>query len=151
MSTIRITKEFSFEMAHALTGYEGPCRHIHGHSYHLAVTVKGNVLESDSDPKNGMVMDFGDLKAIVKELVIDRLDHALMLEEGALNEELVKSSRMLDRIVWVPYTPTCENMLGSFAKEISAALPSHYVLHSLKLKETPTSFAEWYAEDNARK
>ncbi len=41
MAIIRITKAFNFEMAHALLGYKGPCKHIHGHSYELFVTVKG--------------------------------------------------------------------------------------------------------------
>ena len=62
---IRLTKEFSFEMAHALAGYDGPCREIHGHSYKLFVTVRGIPEQNPNSPKFGMVMDFGDLKRIV--------------------------------------------------------------------------------------
>ena len=40
MTVIRLTKEFSFEAAHALDGYDGPCREIHGHSYRLFMTVR---------------------------------------------------------------------------------------------------------------
>ena len=79
MTTIRLTKEFSFEAAHALDGYDGPCREIHGHSYRLFVTVKGTPGEDPRDPKYGMVMDFGLLKRIVNEEVVSRFDHALVL------------------------------------------------------------------------
>jgi len=65
MSIIRITKEFQFEMAHALLGYDGPCKNIHGHSYQLKVTVKGVVKENTSDSDEGMVIDFGVIKKIV--------------------------------------------------------------------------------------
>jgi len=67
MSKIRITKEFRFEMAHALLGYDGMCSNIHGHSYQLSVTLIGETLNNTSDPKNGMVMDFGDMKEYRKE------------------------------------------------------------------------------------
>ncbi len=67
MNWIRITKEFRFEMAHALWNYDGLCRNLHGHSYILRVTVKGQPIADSNHPKFGMVMDFGDLKAIVKD------------------------------------------------------------------------------------
>ena len=58
---IHLTKIFRFEAAHALMGYDGRCRNIHGHSYEMRVTIKGNPIMDDNSPKNGMVMDFGDL------------------------------------------------------------------------------------------
>ncbi len=76
MATIRLTKEFSFEAAHALDGYDGPCREIHGHSYRLFVTVKGRPSTTEGDPKCGMVLDFGVLKRIVHEEIVARFDHA---------------------------------------------------------------------------
>jgi len=71
MTKIRVTKEFTFEMAHALWNYDGPCRNIHGHSYKLYVTVFGNTLLDNTSTKLGMVMDFSELKKIVKKYVID--------------------------------------------------------------------------------
>ena len=68
---IRITKEFKFEMAHALMGYDGLCRNIHGHSYGLNVTVAGYPIDEEGHPKLGMVMDFGDLKKIVRKAIVD--------------------------------------------------------------------------------
>ncbi|PKP22124.1 MAG: 6-carboxytetrahydropterin synthase QueD, partial [Bacteroidetes bacterium HGW-Bacteroidetes-22] len=78
---IRITKIFKFETAHALAGYDGLCKHIHGHSYELQVTIKGEPISDPSSPKMGMVMDFGDLKRLVRQLIVDRYDHALVLGE----------------------------------------------------------------------
>jgi len=66
MAKIRITKQFTFETAHALYGYDGKCRNIHGHSYKLDVTVIGEPITDMDNVKCGMVIDFGDLKHIVK-------------------------------------------------------------------------------------
>ncbi|HIR32642.1 MAG TPA: 6-pyruvoyl tetrahydropterin synthase family protein, partial [Candidatus Coprenecus merdigallinarum] len=82
MPTLRLTKEFRFEGAHALTGYDGKCRHIHGHSYILYVTVKGTPSNPDGTPKSGMLIDFTDLKQIVNDHIIDIFDHSLILRES---------------------------------------------------------------------
>ena len=102
MSNIRITKQFNFETGHALYGYDGKCRNVHGHSYKLSVTVIGKPITDTSHVKLGMVIDFGDLK----------------------------------------------NMVIDFAAKIKARLPKDISLFSLKLQETDSSFAEWYASDN---
>ncbi len=151
MAVIRLTKEFSFEAAHALEGYDGPCREIHGHSYRFFVTVKGIPLEDPASPKCGMVMDFGVLKRIVNEEIVSRFDHALVLRASEAGTELfrVLSSRF-GNIITVDYQPTCENMLEDFAARIASRLPEGVTLHSLRLHETATSFAEWFAEDNIR-
>ena len=64
---IRITKHFDFETGHALYGYDGKCKNVHGHSYKLWVTVIGKPISDVNNVKLGMVIDFGDLKKIVKE------------------------------------------------------------------------------------
>ena len=74
---IRITKEFKFEMAHALHGYDGLCKNIHGHSYKLFVTVKGKIKNEKGNTKDGMVLDFTSLKDIVKKHIILKYDHSL--------------------------------------------------------------------------
>ena len=78
---IHLTKIFRFEAAHALMGYDGRCRNIHGHSYEMRVTIKGMPIIDDNNPKNGMVMDFGDLKKIVNEEIIDHYDHAFIIND----------------------------------------------------------------------
>lgn len=135
-------------MAHALWNYDGLCKNIHGHSYILAVTVLGEPMEDINNPKLGMVMDFGDLKKIVKEEVVDRLDHAIVVSDKAPTEQLLALPQMSQRHEVVSYQPTCENMLVDFAQRIIRRLPVNIELFSLKLHETATSFAEWYASDN---
>ncbi len=148
MAVIRITKEFKFEMAHALWGYDGPCKNIHGHSYYLYVTIIGNPVEDSKSPKNGMVIDYSVLKKIIKEHITDRLDHALVVNINTPHKELESFKNMFDNMVMVPYQPTCENLICDMALKIQKHLPKEVKLHSLKLSETVTSFAEWYASDN---
>ncbi|MCL6524132.1 MAG: 6-carboxytetrahydropterin synthase [Thermoflavifilum sp.] len=148
MSTIRLSKIFHFEAAHALYGYDGKCRHIHGHGYMLEVTLLGKPLHDSQHPKNGMVMDFGDLKEIVHRAIIQDFDHALLLcRQSPFHELSTTLSNYSERIVWLNYTPTCENLVIDFAQRIQALLPPHIKLHHLTLYETPTSYASWYAED----
>ena len=113
MSMIRITKKFDFETGHALYGYDGKCKNIHGHSYKLFVTVQGTPITDTTHVKYGMVIDFTDLKKIVKEEIVDKFDHATV-----------------------------------FNKNISNRLPENISLLSIKLQETESSFAEWYASEN---
>lgn len=147
MSIIRLTKEFRFEMAHALAGYEGPCRHIHGHSYELMVTVSGKPEQDSLSPVRGMVMDFKKLKTIVEEQIIEKLDHALVLDKETAPEQLDQLGEFVGRLILVNYPPTSENMLIDFSDRLNKALPQNIRLLSLKLKETKSSWAEWYATD----
>ena len=148
MNQIRVTKEFRFEAAHALMGYDGPCKNVHGHSYELSVTVIGSPVPEKSSAKLGMVMDFGDLKKLIKKQIIDPLDHALLLNSEIPHKELQKSGEPFTNIVFVPYQPTSENFLLDFAKRIGDLLPAGVKLHNMRLRETANSYAEWFAEDN---
>lgn len=148
MAKIRITKQFNFEMAHALQNYDGPCKNIHGHSYELFVTVIGEPVSDSSNPKNGMLIDFGDLKRLTLSNIINKLDHALILNRNMPSNLIEALRAQFANIVLVDYQPTSENMLIDFAQILQKVLPSDIRLHSLRLRETCTSFAEWYAEDN---
>ena len=146
---IRLTKEFSFESAHALWGYDGKCREVHGHSYRLFVTVKGEPISDPQSPKLGMVMDFGELKAIVAQQITDRLDHSFVMRRTAEAESLAEVMKsQFTNVILVDYQPTCENMLADFAARLQKALPERVKLYSLRLHETATSYAEWYADEN---
>jgi 6-pyruvoyltetrahydropterin/6-carboxytetrahydropterin synthase len=146
---IHLTKEFSFESAHALWGYDGKCREIHGHSYRLFVTIKGEPIADEQSPKLGMVMDFGELKAIVGREITNRLDHSFVMRRTEQAEALAAAmGSQFTNVVLVDYQPTCENMLIDFAARLKAALPEGVKLHSLRLHETATSYAEWYSDEN---
>ena len=149
MSSIRITKQFSFETGHALYGYDGKCRNVHGHSYKLSVTVIGEPIADASHVKFGMVIDFSDLKKIVKEEIVDVFDHATVFNKNTPHVELAKE--LSDRghsVLLADYQPTSEMMVIDFAEKIKKRLPKQTQLFSLRLQETATSYAEWYASDN---
>lgn len=117
---IRLTKEFAFESAHALAGYDGKCREIHGHSYRLFVTVAGTPSEREDDPKRGMVMDFGDLKRIVGSEIVDRLDHSFVMRRTPESERIASTlGGEFRNVILVDYQPTCENMLCDFAARLA--------------------------------
>lgn len=145
---VRVTKQFNFEMAHALYGYDGPCKNIHGHSYRLSITVIGKTIIDRKNQKQGMVVDFVDLKKIINENIVKEFDHALTLNKNTPHKNFVKENTLFEKIVLVDYQPTCENLLIDFAKRIKNKLPSQIKLHHLKLRETPNSYSEWFAEDN---
>lgn len=149
MAKIRITKQFTFETAHALYGYDGKCQNIHGHSYKLDVTVIGKPIEDLNHVKRGMVIDFGDLKQIVKKEVVDVWDHAIILNQDTPHIELGEQLKASGHdVVLVNYQPTSEKMIEDFANRIASKLPEEMALFSLKLRETETAFAEWFASDN---
>ena len=149
MSKIRITKQFSFETGHALYGYDGKCKNVHGHSYKLSVTVIGTPILDNTNVKFGMVIDFTDLKKIVREEIVDIFDHATVFNQNTPHVELANElSKRGHHVILVEYQPTSENMVIDFADKIQNRLPNNIQLHSLKLQETESSFAEWFASDN---
>ncbi len=141
---LALTRKFTFEMAHALSGYDGACRHIHGHSYKLFVTIEGQPQQDTSSPKLGMVIDFSELKRVVNSAVVDRYDHALVLKSGAVPQELVAAMKeQWSNIIEVDYQPTCENMVVEFYELISKGLPEGVKLSELKLYETENSYVTY--------
>lgn len=149
MQNIRITKQFSFETGHALHGYDGKCKNIHGHSYRLDVTVIGKPVADESNPKCGMVIDFSDLKKIAQDEIVDVFDHATVFNKNTPHLELAMLLKSKGHnVLLVDYQPTTEMMVIDFAEKIKKRLPNNIKLHALKLQETATSFAEWFANDN---
>jgi 6-pyruvoyltetrahydropterin/6-carboxytetrahydropterin synthase len=148
MAKIRVTKQFSFEMSHALLNYDGLCRNIHGHSYKLQITVIGESLQDSSSPKDGMVIDFSILKKMVQQQIVSELDHSLMINEKAPTDKLSTLGQMYERHHVVPFQPTSENLVVYIAEKVKPFLPEHLQLFSVRLYETSNSFAEWYAVDN---
>ncbi len=149
MATVRLTREFGFDMAHTLEGYDGLCRHVHGHSYRLLVTVSGAPCGDAQSPKYGMVMDFTELKGIIERLIISRFDHALIVRDtGADTELLEQMERKWEKVIRVEWQPTCENLITRFAEWIEPELPGGVELAELTLYETARSAATWRRIDN---
>jgi 6-pyruvoyltetrahydropterin/6-carboxytetrahydropterin synthase len=96
-----------------------------------------------------MVIDFGDLKKIVKEEIVDKFDHATVFNKNTPHVELAQElAQRGHNVILADYQPTSENMVIDFAAKIKARLPENITLFALKLQETESSFAEWYATDN---
>ena len=137
-------------MAHALYNYDGKCKNIHGHSYKLEVTVIGEPLAEKGHAADGLVIDFGDLKKIVNNEVVDIFDHALVMKKDYPEELNTILADNFERLVYVNYQPTCENLIADFADKIINSLPLEVVLHRLILHETATAYCEWYANDQVK-
>ena len=134
------------EMAHALYGYDGLCKNIHGHSYRLWVTLRGPVLEEHGHEKDGMVLDFGLLKRLVKPHIIDKYDHSFVLNANSSHANIDLSA--FEKVYLLPYQPTSENLVNDFVSIIKNQLPDNIELYKVVLSETANSFAEWCLDDN---
>ena len=147
MPTVRVTKIFRFEMAHALLGYDGLCKNIHGHSYILKVTVSGKPITDAANIKEGMVIDFGDLKRVVNQNIVDVYDHAVVLNEKAPVAAFAELKEMFERHHYTAFQPTAENLVCHYADILNKELPNEVKLESIVLFETANSYAEWLATD----
>lgn len=147
MEKIRVTKKFTFDLAHALFNYDGSCRFIHGHTYHLRITLLGNVLMDVTNPKNGMVIDFKELKKLVKEKIMEKYDHALMLSKQSFNELNSETLNEKHKLIISDFQPTCENILVEIKNDLISFFSESIQLVSIRLDETENSYAEWILSD----
>ncbi|MBV9028450.1 MAG: 6-carboxytetrahydropterin synthase QueD [Candidatus Eremiobacteraeota bacterium] len=107
MVTSQIRKRFAFEAAHVLPFHPGKCARMHGHSYRLDVTVRGPI--RSRGPARGMVEDFETIERIVRQRVLDALDHRYLndvVENPTVEnvtqwiwKQLKKDLRGLDEVV----------------------------------------------------
>ena len=146
MAIIRITKAFNFEMAHALKDHDGACRNIHGHTYELFVTIIGEPKAEDGHPANGMIMDFKALKEIVNQHIVKLYDHAFVVSQRS--PWATDKGAQSCKLIVLPFEPTSENLVAEYARILKETLPSGVRLHNLRLRETTTAYAEWFASDN---
>jgi 6-pyruvoyltetrahydropterin/6-carboxytetrahydropterin synthase len=138
---LKLTKIFHFETAHAIHGYDGACKNIHGHSYELHVTIVADTDYEDFIPAPGFIIDFKEIKKVVKEKVIQNFDHKLILSEAYITDHKV-TTKEENLIIWKA-EPTAENILLYIKQSLQKALPNHIQVDHLKLYETKDSYAEW--------
>lgn len=142
LGEVSVCKIFTFDAAHQLIGHKGKCSNLHGHTYKLEVVLKGVPSVEEGESGEGFVIDFSDIKAIVKQIVVDRLDHAfLAMGNEPVLETLTATG---SKVALLLFRTTAENMSAYIAYELKrASLP----VYSVKLWETPTSWAEVLAAD----
>jgi len=132
---LTVSKECHFAAAHLLTGHAGACRNLHGHTYRLVVEVEESAEGSD------MVMDFKDLKHILRDVILERFDHAFMYDEtSAIERDIAATIAKHDmRLVPLPFRTTAENL----ARRFFNALTPHANVLSVHLYESPESCATY--------
>lgn len=132
-----ITRRIEFDAGHRVPGHGGKCRNVHGHRYRLEVTVDGEV------PEDGMILDFGIVKAVLVERVVDRLDHRMLVWRHDVDLLQVMTEGEFG-VVLMEAPPTAENLAVDIALSIDDALSAHGVqLVAVRLYETPNSWADW--------
>lgn len=142
MNQVRICKIFTFDAAHQLEGHKGKCANVHGHTYKLEVVVSGEPLSDKHPGEEGFVMDFGDVKQIVKEKIVDRLDHAFLAMGTEPAYTALQSTGT--KITSLGFRTTAENLVLFICHTLrTAGLP----MHSVRIWETPTSYAEVLAAE----
>lgn len=136
---MRVTAEFAFDAAHRIPGHPGKCAYLHGHTYHLEVTVGAERLDA-----LGMVMDFDDLRALVRKTVLDRWDHATLLwSEDPLAAAIERvQDEAPERVVRLAGNPTAETLTQEAWQAISQSLPPGIRLERVAIRETPACFSE---------
>lgn len=138
---LKVAKEFSFDMAHLLDGHDGKCQNLHGHTYKLQVIVSGET--EDNGAKKGMVIDFADLQRAVNELIISPMDHAFIYDQSSERETKIAQllQQLNSKTFALPVRSTAENLAQFIFQRLKENVGFH--LHSVRLWETPTSFAEY--------
>ena len=141
---MHLTRRFTFDAAHRIIGHSGKCSYLHGHTYHLEVTVSATRLNS-----LGMVIDFDDLRTLVRKAVLDRWDHATLLAE---TDPLVSAIRGVqpdapEKVVCFKHNPTAEVLTHQAWESICQILPANLELSRVKIEETPQCSSELTSEN----
>ena len=132
---MKIAKEFRWEMGHRLPFHEGKCKNLHGHSYKCMIELSGEAM------KNGMVLDFYDVKKII-EPIIDNLDHSFMVYKD--DKELLEALTVLNsKMVVVDFQSTAENICCYLLDKIKKSqLPANISKIKVRIFETENTYAE---------
>lgn len=141
-----ITRRLEFDSGHRIPDHKSQCRHLHGHRYALEVTLSGEVIDKEGDAANGMVMDFSEVKAIAKAVVVDVWDHAFLVYRGDTAVRTFLESMPDHKTVVLDRVPTAENLVRIAFDLLDAAYRdtygNHLRLEQVRLYETPNCWAD---------
>lgn len=146
---LKLTKIFHFEMAHAIHGYSGLCKDIHGHSYELHVSVSAEINEEEYLSAPGFLIDFKEIKKLVAESIVKKIDHQLVLSKDFLKKNPAFLSA--ENLLVFEAEPSAENLLLFIRNSLKKILPENSRLAHLKLYETKDSYAEWTESDISKR
>lgn len=143
---MQITRRLEFDAGHRIPNHKSQCRHLHGHRYAIEVTLEGDIVRDSSSPSDGMVVDFGEVKSLAKQHIVDAWDHAFLVWK---DDELVKSflATIPDhKTVVMNSVPTAENLariaFETLAPLYEGAYGSRLRLARVRLYETPNCWAD---------
>jgi 6-pyruvoyltetrahydropterin/6-carboxytetrahydropterin synthase len=145
-AAISITRRLEFDSGHRIPNHEGQCRHLHGHRYAIEVTLTGGVADHPGKADDGMVLDFGDIKRLTNQHVVEPWDHAFLVAKEDIGLVDFLNSLPNHKTVVMEHVPTIENLASAafallepvFAKAFDGRLQ----LSSLRLYETPNCWAD---------
>lgn len=141
-----ITRRLEFDAGHRIPNHASQCRHLHGHRYAIEITLSGNIIDTEGAAEQGMVMDFSEVKAIAKRVLVDQWDHAFLVYRGdrAVVDFLATLSE--HKTVVLPVVPTAENLAAEAFRILDAAYLDTYGnqlrLERVRLYETPNNWAD---------
>jgi 6-pyruvoyltetrahydropterin/6-carboxytetrahydropterin synthase len=149
MTSVSIAKEFTWSMAHMLANHDGKCKNIHGHTYKMQVEIArkgGGVINQPGKTDHGMVLEFEDIKTIIKDNLVEKLDHAFLYWVDSTDELEHEVAALLNKhkrkLIEINYRPTAENLAFDYMEKLNAELSQLKVeVVELILWESPTSFA----------
>ncbi len=142
---IEITKVIEWDMGHRVPNHSNKCRNPHGHRYRLEVTVTGAINTNKNAPDEGMILDFFELKEILKVSIHDKLDHRFVVADSdTLFTSFFTSHKDDFAFVVVPFVPTVENMLQWCVERVKESLNSGLHLSRARLYETSNSWADYH-------
>ncbi|HEY0269220.1 MAG TPA: 6-carboxytetrahydropterin synthase QueD [Methyloradius sp.] len=143
---MQITTRLEFDAGHRIPSHKSQCRNLHGHRYAIEITLSGDIIKNESASEDGMVMDFSDVKAIARSVVVDVWDHAFLVHQGDHEVLSFLNSLPNHKTVVMNTVPTAENMAAEAFKLLSNAYQdtygNHLKLERVRLYETPNSWAD---------
>jgi 6-pyruvoyltetrahydropterin/6-carboxytetrahydropterin synthase len=147
-TAISITRRLEFDSGHRIPNHDGQCRHLHGHRYAIEVTLTGEVADHPGKADDGMVLDFGDIKRLTNQYVVDLWDHAFLVAKEDEGLVAFLASLPNHKTVIMEHVPTVENLANAayaiLQPVFSKAFSGRLELSSLRLYETPNCWADVY-------
>jgi 6-pyruvoyltetrahydropterin/6-carboxytetrahydropterin synthase len=147
LAVLTITRKLEFDAGHRIPDHCSQCRNLHGHRYVLEITLQGDVVETEGAPDRGMVMDFGSVKSLAMEHLVNRWDHAFLVYEGDSRVREFLESMPDHKTVVLDRVPTVENLAAIAFETLSHVYDAHYGinlrLQRVRLYETPNCWADF--------
>lgn len=150
---MQITRRLEFDAGHRIPDHASQCRHLHGHRYALEITLSGDIIRADGLSANGMVVDFGEVKAIAKRHVVDVWDHAFLAYRGDTAVVSFLQGIPGHKTVLLDVVPTAENLAVAAFRILdplyTGAFQNQVRLEQVRIYETPNCWADAHRSDLA--